>query len=110
MPPNLDGFSEQCHQPRARIYLQVQLIIKSYDGVVGPGGRQLALRWAPAVAAGNKHLPAVVWHLELIQVEGGKVIHKVALHLATKDVDSRTQNVQGVAVSTGRPDPAGQRS
>ena len=77
----------------------------SYHGVIRPRWRELPLRRARAVAAGNEHLPAVVGHLQLVQVKCREIIHKVAFHLATKDVNFRAQNIQGVAVSAGGPRP-----
>lgn len=84
-----------CFRVGASRRLQVELIVVCNDSVVGTssgdGGRRLRL---------DQYLPSVVSHLQLVEIERGKIVHEVAFDLATKDVDLGAENVERVAVAT----------
>ena len=78
---------------------QVELILPGDNTVIGSGGRYLAWWWSAIVTVEHQHLPLVRRFLESVQVEGDKIVEKVALYLAAKNVDFRADDVQRVAVS-----------
>lgn len=78
-------------------------MVRSSSGDFADGG-------STTVGVLNKHLPPVVGHLQLVQVEGGEIVHKVTLNLTTKNVDLGSEDVQGVAVATRRPSAGRQGS
>lgn len=82
----------------AQLDSQIHLVVERNHRVVCPGrgnhGRGFTLR---------EHLPAIIGHLQLVQVERRKIIHEEAFNLAAKDEDLGPQNRERVAVSSGGP-------
>ena len=59
------------------------------------------------MAIWNENLPLVDGVLKLVEVERNQIIKKEALNLSSKYVELGSQDVQRVAVSSGRPWPRG---
>jgi hypothetical protein len=47
----------------------------------------------------GKHFPAIIGHLQLVQIERRQVIHEVSFDLTAKDENLGPQNVERMAVS-----------
>ena len=74
--------------------LQVHLIIVGNHRVVRPRG------WGSWRRLGRqKYLPAVIGHLQLVQVESRKIIHEVTLDLAAEDEDLGAEDVERMTVA-----------
>lgn len=80
--------------------LQVHLIIKRDNGVVCSCWWNFARNRSATVVVQHEHLPAIIGHLQLIQVECREVVHEDAFDLATEDVDFRSEDVQRMAIPT----------
>lgn len=76
---------------------QVHLVVVCDDGMVCSSGGNL---WG--CLAVYENLPPVVWHLQLIKVKGGEIVHEEALDLTTKDVYFGTQDVERMSVTPRR--------
>lgn len=62
------------------------------------------------MAVSNEELPLVCRVLELIEVKSDEIVEKVALHLATKHVESGAEYVQRVTISPSGPSARGDRA
>lgn len=80
--------------------LQVHLVIERDNRVVRSCWRDLAGDRSATVIVHHEHLPAIVGHLQLVQVECREVVHEDAFYLATENVDFGSENIQGVAITT----------
>jgi hypothetical protein len=47
----------------------------------------------------NEDLPAIIGHLQLVEIESGEVVHVVILNLTTKNEDLGANNIEGMTVS-----------
>lgn len=86
---------------------QIKSIIKTDYRVVRSGWRYLTWRRTTLVAIWNENLPLVDGVLKLVEVERNQIIKKETLNLSSKYVELGSQDVQRVAVSSGRPWPGG---
>jgi hypothetical protein len=82
---------------------EIHLVSVGDYRVVGSRRRYLALVGTRIVTVRYQKLPFVLWHLQLVEIESGQIVHEVALDLSTENVDLGPENVQRVAVATGRP-------
>ena len=72
---------------------QIQLVIIRHNSMISSRRWHLALR-ATAVTGRNEHLPAIVGHLQLVEIKSRQVVHKVTLHLTTKDKNLGSKNIK----------------
>jgi hypothetical protein len=68
--------------------------------MVGPRGRNLTRGRSSLVAVANQKLPFIRRILELIEIEGDKVVEKVTFNLTPKHVKLGTKNINGVAITS----------
>lgn len=69
--------------------LQIHFVVVCYHRMVCSGGRYLGRCFA-----GLQHFPAIVRHLQLVEVKCGKIVHEVTFHLTTKDIYLGAEDVQ----------------
>ena len=60
------------------------------------------MRWTAIDRILDQDLPSVACLLQRIQIERNKIVEKVAFDLASEDIKLTTQDVQCVAITTGR--------
>lgn len=78
--------------------------------MIGSSGWDLRWPLASSITIFNENLPFVVGHLQLVEIECDKIIHEIALHLTSKYVYFRPNNVERMAIATRWSRPGGQSS
>lgn len=95
------GLLELYLVPRRFWNLQIKPVIPCYNGMVSSRWWDTSISRHLIVL--DQHLPAIGRYLKLVEVKRNQIIHKVALHLATKYVNFRSEDIQGMPISSSRP-------
>ena len=83
--------------------LQVQLVIVANHRVIRSGRWYLAVRLGGLARILNQKVPLIRRVLQSIQVECYQVVEEITLNLAPKNVYPGPKDVEGMAVTSGRP-------